>query len=50
VQEKLQAEQQRRDGVLLGSYTTEQEIDLARERSTQMDESPIKGWNSVRPG
>jgi hypothetical protein len=42
-QEKQQAEHQRRDGVLLDSYTTEQEIDLARERSTQMDEAAIKG-------
>lgn len=41
--EKQQAEQKRRDAVLLASYTTEQEIDLARERSTQMDEAAIKG-------
>ena len=42
-QERLLAEQKHRDSVLLGSYTTEQEIDLAKERSTQMDESAIKG-------
>ncbi len=42
-QEKQLSEQQRHDAVLLGSYTTEQEIDLARERSTQMDEAAIKG-------
>lgn len=41
-QQKQLAEQQRRDSVLLASYTTEQEIDLARERSTQMDEAAIK--------
>lgn len=50
VQEKLLAEQQRRDGVLLGSYTTEQEIDLARERSTQMDDSAIKGLEQRAAG
>lgn len=42
-QERQLAEQKRRDAVLLASYTTEQEIDLARERSTQMDEAAIKG-------
>lgn len=42
-QEKQLAEQQRHDSVLLASYTTEQEIELAKERSTQMDESAIKG-------
>ena len=42
-QEKQRIEQQRHDTMLLGSYTTEQEIDLARERSTQMDEAAIKG-------
>lgn len=41
--EKQLAEQKRRDSVLLASYTTEQEIDLARERSTQMDDAAIKG-------
>jgi hypothetical protein len=40
---KRMAEQQRRDSVLLASYTTEQEIDLAKDRSTQMDEAAIKG-------
>ena len=42
-QEKLLSDQQHHDAVLLGSYTNEQEIDLARERSTQMDEAAIKG-------
>ncbi|OIQ78632.1 hypothetical protein GALL_396540 [mine drainage metagenome] len=49
-QQKQQAEQQRRDGVLLDSYTTEQEIDLARERSTQMDETAIKGLEQRAAG
>lgn len=49
-QEKQLAEQQRRDGVLLNSYTTEQEIDLARERSTQMDEAAIKGLEQRAAG
>lgn len=48
--EKQQAEQQRRDAVLLASYTTEQEIDLAKERSTQMDESMIKGLEQRATG
>lgn len=49
-QERLLAEQKRRDSVLLGSYTTEQEIDLACERSTQMDESAIKGLEQRAAG
>jgi chromosome segregation ATPase len=48
--EKQLAEQQRRDSVLLASYTTEQEIDLAKERSTQMDESAIKGLEQRSAG
>jgi hypothetical protein len=35
-------EQQRRDRALRASYTTEQEIDLARDRSLQMDEVSIQ--------
>lgn len=49
-QERLLAEQKRRDSVLLASYTTEQEIDLAKERSTQMDESAIKGLEQRATG
>lgn len=49
-QEKKLAEQQRRDNMLLGSYTTEHEIDLAKERSTQMEESAIKGLEQRASG
>jgi len=49
-QQRLLAEQQRHDSVLLASYTTEQEIDLAKERSTQMDESAIKGLEQRSAG
>ena len=49
-QQKQRAEQDHRDQVLLASYTTEQEIDLARERSTQMDESAIKGLEQRTAG
>lgn len=49
-QERLLAEQKRHDSVLLASYTTAQEIDLARERSTQMDEAAIKGLEQRAAG
>lgn len=49
-QQKQLAEQQRHDGVLLASYTTEQEIDLACERSTQMDEAAIKALEQRATG
>lgn len=48
--ERQLAEQKRRDNVLLASYTTEHEIDLARERSTQMDEAAIKGLEQRSAG
>lgn len=47
VSEKLQDEasidEQRRDRALLATFTTEQEIDLARDRNTQMDKTAIQG-------
>lgn len=36
-------EQKRRDRSLLASYTTAQEIDLARERNLQLDEIAVQG-------
>lgn len=48
--EKQLAEQKRRDDVLLASYTTEQEIDLAKDRSTQMDEATIRGLEQRAAG
>jgi hypothetical protein len=38
-----QAEQQRRDRALKAAYTTEEEIDLAKERNLQMDEASMLG-------
>ena len=37
------AEQQRRDRALKDAYTTEEEIDLAKERNLQMDEASMLG-------
>ncbi|HWU82011.1 MAG TPA: DUF4124 domain-containing protein [Methylophilaceae bacterium] len=37
------AEQQRRDRALKAAYTTEDEIDLAKERNLQMDEASMLG-------
>lgn len=37
------AEQQRRDRALRDAYTTEEEIDLAKERNLQMDEASMLG-------
>ncbi len=48
--ERQLTEQKRRDSVLLASYTTVEEIDLARERSTQMDEAAIKGLEQRSTG
>ena len=48
--ERQLAEQKRRDNVLLASYTNVEEIDLARERSTQMDEAAIKGLEQRSTG
>lgn len=41
-------EQQRRDRALLASFTTAQEIDLARDRHLQMDEITIQGLQQRR--
>lgn len=40
---KADEEQRRKDRVLLGSYTTEAEIDLARNRSTSSIEAQMEG-------
>ncbi|HSD82402.1 MAG TPA: DUF4124 domain-containing protein [Anaerolineae bacterium] len=48
--QKQLADQQRRDVMLLASYTTEQEIDLARERSTQTEEAAIKALEQQAVG
>lgn len=42
-EEQQLAEQQRRDRALKAAYTTEEEIDLAKERNLQMDESSMLG-------
>ncbi len=42
-EEKRLAIQQRRDTALLQTYTTEQEIDLARDRNLQSTDASIKG-------
>jgi hypothetical protein len=41
--DKEAMEQQRRDRTLRASYTTENEIDLARDRNLQMDEAALQG-------
>jgi hypothetical protein len=43
-------EQQRRDRALRASYTTEDEIDLARDRHLQMDEAAIQSLEQRRIG
>ena len=43
-------EQQRKDRALLASFTTEQEIDLARDRHLQMDEITLQGLQQRRVG
>ena len=40
--EKLKAEQDRRDRILLASYSSEQEIDAARDRKVQLEQSTIQ--------
>ncbi|MEZ0232656.1 MAG: DUF4124 domain-containing protein [Methylophilaceae bacterium] len=40
----------RRDRALLASYTTQEEIDLARDRNLQMDEITITGLKQRREG
>lgn len=42
-EEQQLAEQQRRDRALKAAYTTEEEIDLAKERNLQMDEASMLG-------
>jgi hypothetical protein len=42
---KVSVEQQRHDNALLAAYTTEQEVDLARDRNLQMDEAAVGGLN-----
>ncbi|MEO8418980.1 MAG: DUF4124 domain-containing protein [Methylophilaceae bacterium] len=41
--DKEAMEQQRRDRTLRAAYTTENEIDLARDRNLQMDEAALEG-------
>jgi hypothetical protein len=41
--DKEAMEQQRRDRTLRAAYTTENEIDLARDRNLQMDEAALQG-------
>jgi hypothetical protein len=41
--DKEAMEQQRRDRTLRAAYTTENEIDLARDRNLQMDEAAVQG-------
>ncbi len=41
--DKVAMEQQRRDRTLRAAYTTENEIDLARDRNLQMDEAALEG-------
>lgn len=41
--DKEAMEQQRRDRTLRAAYTTENEIDLARDRNLQMDEATLEG-------
>ena len=43
VLDKANMEQQRHDRALLAAYTTEQEIDLARDRNLQLDEVIVQG-------
>lgn len=44
-QPKELTEQERRDKALLDSFTTEKEIDLARDRNLQMDQATIQSLN-----
>jgi hypothetical protein len=48
--DKALLEQQRRDRALRASYTTEDEIDLARDRHLQMDEAAIQSLGQRRIG
>ena len=48
--DQAQLEQQRRDRALRASYTTEDEIDLARDRHLQMDEAAIQSLQQRRTG
>lgn len=41
-QERLQAEQERRDRILLNAYSNEQDVDYARDRSVQLEESTVQ--------
>lgn len=42
LQDEVSVEQQRRDRALLATFTTEQEIDLARDRNMQMDNTALQ--------
>lgn len=42
-QEKELSDEERRDKALLSSFTTAQEIDLARDRNLQMDQAAVQG-------
>jgi Domain of unknown function (DUF4124) len=41
-QERVQTEQTRRDTALLASYSSEEEVDIARDRNLQMDEFSLQ--------
>ncbi|HQR60101.1 MAG TPA: DUF4124 domain-containing protein [Methylophilaceae bacterium] len=41
-QERLAVEQERRDRIVLNAYSTEEDIDLAAERSVRLEESTIQ--------
>jgi Domain of unknown function (DUF4124) len=41
-QERIQTEQTRRDTALLASYSSEEEVDIARDRNLQMDEFSLQ--------
>jgi len=47
-QDKVDAEQARKDAALLGSYSSVEDIDIAKERNTKIDKNAIKVLNHQR--
>lgn len=43
IHDQATLDQQRRDRALLATFTTEEEIDLARDRNTQLDKTTLQG-------
>lgn len=45
---QLKLEQQRKDNILLASYTKAEEIDLARDRNLEMDQASLQALNAQK--